>query len=247
MAAILFPVFARARENARRASCQSNLKQLGLGTMMYMQDYDETMFIFNYNIPGGTQHWAGQTIGSQLYPERGLLQPYMKNVQITDCPSAAGIPGNGVLSILAYAPNSAYLNPTYFVGGVAHHIPAKLSQIDAPAETVLMGDTGFLNGVTGNIQRISDFRPPFNTSASAAGIVESTTPTFPTVHARHLETANVLWMDGHVKAMRINYRTANQNANVTAQMLRNAHVGDLIKGARTGIPAEDNYYFRLNK
>src|SRR5689334_5202516 len=42
LAAILFPVFARARENARRASCQSNLKQIGLGIMMYTQDYDET-------------------------------------------------------------------------------------------------------------------------------------------------------------------------------------------------------------
>jgi prepilin-type N-terminal cleavage/methylation domain-containing protein len=43
LAAILFPVFARARENARRASCQSNLKQIGLGIMQYTQDYDERM------------------------------------------------------------------------------------------------------------------------------------------------------------------------------------------------------------
>lgn len=43
LAAILFPVFARARENARRASCMSNLKQIGLGFMMYTQDYDEMM------------------------------------------------------------------------------------------------------------------------------------------------------------------------------------------------------------
>ena len=43
LAAILFPVFARARENARRASCQSNLKQIGLGIMQYTQDYDEKM------------------------------------------------------------------------------------------------------------------------------------------------------------------------------------------------------------
>src|SRR5687767_10691477 len=43
LAAILFPVFARARENARRAGCQSNLKQIGLGIMQYSQDYDELM------------------------------------------------------------------------------------------------------------------------------------------------------------------------------------------------------------
>lgn len=43
LAAILFPMFARARENARRSSCQSNLKQLGLGLIQYIQDYDEQM------------------------------------------------------------------------------------------------------------------------------------------------------------------------------------------------------------
>ena len=49
LAAILFPVFARARENARRASCMSNLKQIGLGLMQYTQDYDE-----KYPCPGST-------------------------------------------------------------------------------------------------------------------------------------------------------------------------------------------------
>mgnify|MGYP001548207113 CR=1 FL=1 len=50
LAAILFPVFARARENARRASCQSNLKQIALGIFMYAQDYDERMPLL---VPGG--------------------------------------------------------------------------------------------------------------------------------------------------------------------------------------------------
>src|SRR5690606_6779733 len=54
LAAILFPVFARARENARRASCQSNLKQIGLGLMQYTQDYDERLpagFLTNTGVP----------------------------------------------------------------------------------------------------------------------------------------------------------------------------------------------------
>jgi prepilin-type N-terminal cleavage/methylation domain-containing protein len=60
LASILFPVFARARENARRASCLSNLKQIGLATMMYTQDYDEgypyalTLIPTDANTPGGT-------------------------------------------------------------------------------------------------------------------------------------------------------------------------------------------------
>ncbi len=78
LAAILFPVFGRARENARRTSCQSNLKQIGLGLMQYTQDYDEIMTP-SYNINGcGTGchvHW------------RTLVQPYAKSTQIFACPS----------------------------------------------------------------------------------------------------------------------------------------------------------------
>ncbi len=53
LAAILFPVFARARENARKAACQSNLKQIGNALMMYVQDYDETLPIVTTAISGG--------------------------------------------------------------------------------------------------------------------------------------------------------------------------------------------------
>src|SRR3990172_12734890 len=58
LAAILFPVFARARENARKSSCQSNHKQIGVAVMMYSQDYDETMPIYNYTGASGlSQFW----------------------------------------------------------------------------------------------------------------------------------------------------------------------------------------------
>ncbi|RYF59182.1 MAG: DUF1559 domain-containing protein, partial [Cytophagaceae bacterium] len=73
LAAILFPAFARARENARRASCQSNLKQIGLGFAQYSQDYDE-------KYPVGTRGNLGQGWGGPLYP-------YLKSVQVFSCPS----------------------------------------------------------------------------------------------------------------------------------------------------------------
>lgn len=80
LAAILFPVFARARENARRASCQSNLKQLALGFKQYVQDYDER-YPRAYINDSGTR-W-GQW-GS-------LLDPYLKSRQIFLCPSGARV------------------------------------------------------------------------------------------------------------------------------------------------------------
>ncbi len=78
LAAILFPVFAQAREKARAISCISNTKQIGLGLIMYSQDYDEQM----------TPAWIG-------YPTYGfpgvarwmdVIQPYVKNTQIFSCP-----------------------------------------------------------------------------------------------------------------------------------------------------------------
>ena len=91
LAAILFPAFARARENARRSSCQSNLKQIGLGIEQYKQDYDGTypmayFYINGATSGGGYNHWSGS------------IQPYMKSLQIFVCPShtAGGFaPTNG--------------------------------------------------------------------------------------------------------------------------------------------------------
>src|SRR5687767_4467240 len=74
LAAILFPVFARARENARRASCQSNLKQIALGVFQYRQDYDER-FPIDGSGTGDSLGWAY------------VIQPYLKSEQIFQCPS----------------------------------------------------------------------------------------------------------------------------------------------------------------
>src|SRR5947199_9310919 len=71
LAAILFPVFARARENARKSSCINNLKQIGLGIQQYSQDYDEMMTPLRWR-------WLGY---SEM-PFQSILQPYVKNTQI---------------------------------------------------------------------------------------------------------------------------------------------------------------------
>ena len=74
LAAILFPVFAQAREKARQASCLSNMKQIGLGILMYVQDYDNTMPC---------------TLDNEPYVFTTRLNPYLKNRQILKCPSSS--------------------------------------------------------------------------------------------------------------------------------------------------------------
>jgi prepilin-type N-terminal cleavage/methylation domain-containing protein/prepilin-type processing-associated H-X9-DG protein len=77
LAAILFPVFGRARENARRSACQSNLKQIGLGILQYAQDYDEKMVPYAITDPSG----------ASSYSWRILIYPYVKSTQLYVCPS----------------------------------------------------------------------------------------------------------------------------------------------------------------
>src|SRR5690606_22496929 len=116
LAAILFPVFGRARENARRSSCQSNLKQIGLGIMQYTQDWDE-MFPAG-NDTGSGMGWVAPTM------------PYLKSRQIFVCPSDSSTPDYGVK--ISYAYNQNLNGPS----GV--FTPTKLSKLSASDKTVLL-------------------------------------------------------------------------------------------------------------
>jgi prepilin-type N-terminal cleavage/methylation domain-containing protein len=89
LAAILFPVFARAREAARKTTCISNLKQMGTATNMYIQDYDEVYPVANQEadrMPGGQAHsWNGS--GGRFPHLVDVIQPYVKNEAMFKCPT----------------------------------------------------------------------------------------------------------------------------------------------------------------
>lgn len=135
LAAILFPVFARARENARRTSCLGNVKQIGLGVMMYVQDYDEKFPLANGTRPGeGTPPggWADSYSQSVSYWYwANMVWPYTKNQQIYSCPSGF-IAGNMAIRFGGYGANSFIVNNT----------PVNMAAIGAPAGTYLLMDAG---------------------------------------------------------------------------------------------------------
>lgn len=117
-----FDFFGRARENARRASCQSNLKQIGLGFLQYQQDYDEK------SPPAST---PDKNLGSSGFGWAGVIQPYIKSTQIYQCPSEKH-------------PASSSPDPTkagytdYWLNSRASGL--ELSKFNAPSQTILMGD-----------------------------------------------------------------------------------------------------------
>ena len=137
LAAILFPAFARARENARRSSCQSNLKQIALGIKQYTQDYDERF----PNIPAGT---LNTTTGQ--YPWAYVVQPYIKSEQVFKCPSdtAPAAAGTDLLARSVAANFSSY----YINGNLADSSGNGTSEasIDYTSNTVMNGESTTTNG-----------------------------------------------------------------------------------------------------
>jgi prepilin-type N-terminal cleavage/methylation domain-containing protein/prepilin-type processing-associated H-X9-DG protein len=230
LAAILFPVFAQAREKARQASCLSNLKQIGTASLMYIQDYDERHFIREYAIAGDPtynyQVWNAKRriAGSTWDMSQGVLQPYMKNYEIQECLSARGLPaGSTTTTNLGYGFNQSYLLPSAAFS-------AALAQIDRPAETVQMADTAIISG--GQIVRFAANWAP--------------SITYPTLHGRHNGMANVLWLDGHSKAHKPIFRTTT-SLNIPAQTWQAANIGDLLHPSYPRGHANVDYYYVLTK
>ena len=207
LAAILFPVFARARENARRSSCQSNLKQIGLGILQYTQDYDE-------KLPSACDNLSGDR------PWQLTIQPYVKSVQLFKCPSMSGtgtvaktnsadatpgpgsIPGGVAISYICNGGGS-FSNPADFgnnASGGAGKRPmnrggdagsgtydtggAALAQLESSSQTVLVSENA--NPASGNPDLYG-----------AGNITAADTP-----FQNHLGTTNFLFADGHVKSLK---------------------------------------------
>jgi len=211
LAAILFPVFATAREKARQASCQSNVRQLGIATLMYVQDYDETYPLYQYADCQGFvcfQYWFGLRVGPTWDKSKGLLYPYMKNGQIQRCPSFTGSAkfgdGNG------YGYNWGYIGSDYNITfNWPPMNPATLASFSSTADKIMYADAGFVNvpwyGGDGSISETPGIDPPSNWYGNPTidfrhvdnrKVVDKAAQT-----VKHLGWANMLWADGHVKPM----------------------------------------------
>ncbi len=136
LAAILFPVFARARENARRASCLSNLKQIGLGVMMYVQDYDEYYPVYSY-ASGTTPEmpsslWSNRGGGGYNWYWPAQLFSYTKSAQVFRCPSSSF--DSNVINM-----NYGVNNKVVRVGGAG---PIGLAAVESSSTTYMLMDAG---------------------------------------------------------------------------------------------------------
>ena len=185
LAAILFPVFQKVRENARRASCQSNLKQIGLAIIQYTQDTDEIY------PDDGIGAYYNSVSGTSFVSAPGLvgtkLQPYIKSTQVFSCPSN---PMNGKFYTGGLTLPVSYTSNTWFssVQLTPNNVPLTLASLQEPSAKIAMVETisqvsfdlGFPNWITGGSN------PTAWRDNGFAG---------------HTGRMNCLFADGHVKAM----------------------------------------------
>jgi prepilin-type N-terminal cleavage/methylation domain-containing protein/prepilin-type processing-associated H-X9-DG protein len=194
LAAILFPVFAQAREKARQTGCASNLRQLGIATMMYMQDYDQRY------VP-----WWGDGVQKGL-GWSSILMPYVKNEQLFTCPSDGVTRGTKANPRRSYTMNGDWYSPDQ--RGLSRSYTTDKAQgppiggyteveVEQPANTIMYCD----RWEPGNLL----YGQGWSVSASECHLHNSTG------HRglnNHMDATNFCMADGHGKW--INRTTANQ-------------------------------------
>jgi prepilin-type N-terminal cleavage/methylation domain-containing protein/prepilin-type processing-associated H-X9-DG protein len=187
LAAILFPVFARAREKARQTACLNNVRQLMTGAAMYAQDYDEKCILRYYDVeePPGSGNWVDRI---EWYES---IMAYVNNQQVFKCPS------NPRDSWLTYS-----MNCQREIGSQSYHGSdgtLSLADIEAPAEVILLGEMP----EGGSSHRVC---PPYHTDSEHCRPI-----TMNDGDKLHNGGANYGFFDGHAKWYRVQQTLAPSN------------------------------------
>lgn len=188
LAAILFPVFSRARSQSLRTTCSSNLKQLATAWAMYADDWNGRACPAYYWRNGVFASWDFSMDGSGY--RDGLLTTYTRSGRANQCPSwTMKAPGDPPYT--GYAYNASYIGGESTMQGQILRPPCKLSEITSPSETALFADAGYGNPVTPH----NYLRAPGDRLFRSG-----------TVHFRHNGFANVAYADGSVRTTSQRYR-----------------------------------------
>jgi len=265
LAAILFPVFAQAKEAAKKTSCLSNQKQAAVAVLMYMNDYDDTVCMVNGDYlvpndpdaPAGTlltvQEWYGHVYyltSGEYVPgnaKYSILQPYMKNSAIHGCPTVGPQPPIPPAAFFSAGGNGLGYGLNEYVG------QAQGTGMDLPAETILSGDTIYANTrptapYTSSPWYGTTLLARYGIQGGVGNLVASSA-----LQARHGgEKVNIAWMDGHAtsKSLSIDIysKWSGYNAANTALNKKTFKAGILLKNGKDfGDGWNDFWYYQTQK
>ena len=229
--ALLFPVFTGSRHKARQVTCINNLKQLGVATLLYVQDYDEHMYPYEYNGPSGPGDritWEYYTDYSIEHPNdyrRGLLYPYVRDERVFNCPDAGAFAGT-------VGGNSGSYGLNFDIAGTGINgtetIGIAMSAEEVHAETILIGDTALV--VNKKLHGNDLMFPPSYYNGDS-------------VHGLHTGYASIVWLDGHTKGMRpVCGKPSAEGCKMT-----DYSIGTILRAPYSGNKQQDDYYWELSK
>jgi prepilin-type N-terminal cleavage/methylation domain-containing protein/prepilin-type processing-associated H-X9-DG protein len=224
LAAILFPVFAQAKEAAKKTSCLSNARQLGMAWQMYAADSDGTLMRYFTLGQSRTHYFWGSYDGVTLRPEEGLLYPYTKSHRLKACPSFDNLK-RPVLGPTGYGYNVRYLSPSLYEPPTWAEtpVPVSESQVGSPSETVAFADCASWDTWT--------FGSP---TLLASGYLDPPSSNYPGFHVRHAGRGNVVWADGHAKNHGPTWRTGSFGYGFQAADFRANRLADLDQDGDLG-------------
>lgn len=226
LAAILFPVFSRAREQARKTSCLSNMKQLGQAMTMYLQDWDE-----KFPLLGCWGCGSGGNADDPMFSVHAKIQPYTKNISLFDCPSAdmtdvvaegnigrmrdpltRYLGGKGRPCPVEWAGHWIDIGFNYWVvsywdfsyiksggGGIPPIGGVSMASVSHPSNLVIAGDSVMPNGCASQMIWA-------NSCAASCNPSNQTDE-----NARHTGGSNLVFADGHAKWL--HWRSISQNCD----------------------------------
>ena len=223
LAAILFPVFARARENARRSSCQSNMKQLALGIIQYTQDYDEMYPLATTGRTSTPVGWADASF------------PYIKSYQVFQCPSEPSPPPATASDSTDGGYTDYWYNPALSwnrsLSAPAYNTGLSMASLAQSSLTIMLGGGGSAAGnatyrangctLSGTIGSSALNAPSATSSCSSTGFANvgglggSARP-----HVIHLGGNNYAFADGHVKWYK-GIESATASSDVASSIINN--------------------------
>jgi prepilin-type processing-associated H-X9-DG protein/prepilin-type N-terminal cleavage/methylation domain-containing protein len=261
---VLLPALNKARVQAMRTQCMSNLREIGIGWADYAAD-NQGRCLASATYGAGTKNqvnvaWAWgdypNHTGDPHFLNLGILDPYVRGGKIENCPASAELPqGDGDFIPVWYGWSEEVFNsdtPSYTAFGANCNNLLILNKVEKPSETFWFGDAAYYCirtgvGATSGLQGSDNLE-----GANSPYIGGALGPTFFGIHGG---LGNVLWVDGHVSSEQPNYsdyRTPLGVDNLTQAQREQTHLGDLMPPGMNYPPpgAPDpgvDYYFWKNK
>lgn len=201
LAAMLLPALTKAREKARQSVCMSNLKQLSLAFLMYVQDNDGYFPPTYYLTSSSEIGWDFATDDWWSTYRLGIMGEYLTK-RVFECPTGKKMIKSYDRPFTGFAYNST-IGGGFSVWTGQADIPSKISRVKKPSETILLTDSAIWSSFTNEVIGNNYLRAPGTTYYYG-----------PNVHFRHNGFANVAFCDGHVEAIREKHNISSHDSSI---------------------------------